>query len=110
MEDSRGLAVWKVGVDSVGCVLWWCVLYPVIHGRQRMMEPVWVCDGMSHERSAGGAGAAVYFVQGILGLARLGVTYLFKDDFRLDPAEASQKPRRGRLTCKWECSSDRLRC
>lgn len=30
--------------------------------------------------------SAVYFVQGILGLARLAVTYLFKDEFKLDPA------------------------
>ena len=29
---------------------------------------------------------AVYFVQGILGLSRLGVTYLYKDEFHLDPA------------------------
>eukprot|EP00884_Botryococcus_braunii_P002177 jgi/Botrbrau1/11960/Bobra.341_1s0025.1 len=33
--------------------------------------------------------AMVYFVQGILGLARLGVTYLFKDDFSLDPAQVA---------------------
>ena len=30
--------------------------------------------------------SAVYFVQGILGLARLAVTYLFKDEVKLDPA------------------------
>ena len=29
---------------------------------------------------------AVYFVQGILGLSRLGVTYFYKDEFHLDPA------------------------
>jgi len=28
----------------------------------------------------------VYFVQGILGLARLGVTYMYKDEFHLEPA------------------------
>jgi hypothetical protein len=29
----------------------------------------------------------VYFVQGILGLSRLAVSYYFKDDLGLDPAE-----------------------
>ena len=29
---------------------------------------------------------AVYFVQGILGLSRLGVTFMYKDEFGLDPA------------------------
>lgn len=33
---------------------------------------------------------AVYFVQGILGLSRLGVTYLYKDEFHLDPASVSR--------------------
>ncbi|CAI5505565.1 unnamed protein product [Closterium sp. Naga37s-1] len=33
--------------------------------------------------------AIVYFVQGMLGLARLAVTFLLKDDFGLDPAEVS---------------------
>ena len=28
----------------------------------------------------------MYFVQGILGLARLGVTYMYKDEFHLEPA------------------------
>ena len=31
--------------------------------------------------------AMVYFVQGILGLARLAVSYFLKDDLHLDPAE-----------------------
>ncbi|KAK9843802.1 hypothetical protein WJX81_006900 [Elliptochloris bilobata] len=31
----------------------------------------------------------VYFVQGILGLSRLGVTYLYKDEFHLDPASVA---------------------
>ena len=35
--------------------------------------------------------SAVYFVQGILGLARLAVTYLFKDEFKLDPATVGLK-------------------
>lgn len=33
--------------------------------------------------------AMVYFVQGILGLARLAVSYFLKDDLHLDPAEVS---------------------
>ncbi|GJP78325.1 hypothetical protein CLOP_g8647, partial [Closterium sp. NIES-67] len=33
--------------------------------------------------------ASVYFVQGVLGLARLAVTFLLKDDFQLDPAEVA---------------------
>lgn len=33
--------------------------------------------------------AMVYFVQGILGLARLAVSYFLKDDLHLDPAEAA---------------------
>ena len=28
----------------------------------------------------------MYFVQGILGLSRLGVSFLYKDEFGLDPA------------------------
>jgi hypothetical protein len=31
--------------------------------------------------------AIVYFVQGVLGLARLAVSFYLKDDLRLDPAE-----------------------
>ena len=38
------------------------------------------------------ARSAVYFVQGILGLARLGVTYMYKDEFHLEPATV--RPRR----------------
>ena len=33
--------------------------------------------------------AMVYFVQGILGLSRLAVTFFLKDDLHLDPAEVS---------------------
>ena len=33
--------------------------------------------------------AMVYFVQGILGLARLAVSYFLKDDLHLDPAEVN---------------------
>lgn len=29
---------------------------------------------------------AVYFVQGILGLSRLGVSFMYKDEFHLEPA------------------------
>lgn len=29
---------------------------------------------------------AVYFVQGILGLARLAISFFYKDEFHLDPA------------------------
>lgn len=36
--------------------------------------------------SADGMLPAVYFVQGILGLSRLGVSFLYKDEFQLDPA------------------------
>lgn len=32
---------------------------------------------------------AVYFVQGILGLSRLGVSFLYKDEFQLEPASVS---------------------
>ena len=32
--------------------------------------------------------AIVYFVQGVLGLARLAVSFYLKDDLHLDPAEA----------------------
>lgn len=32
---------------------------------------------------------AVYFVQGILGLARLAVTYFYKDELQLDPVRTS---------------------
>ncbi len=32
---------------------------------------------------------AVYFVQGILGLSRLGVSFLYKDEFHLEPASVS---------------------
>lgn len=31
--------------------------------------------------------AMVYFVQGVLGLSRLAVSFYLKDDLRLDPAE-----------------------
>ncbi len=31
--------------------------------------------------------AAVYFVQGILGLSRLATSFFFKDDLHIDPAE-----------------------
>lgn len=40
---------------------------------------------------------AVYFVQGILGLARLAVTYFLKDDLHLDPATVSEWPLKARL-------------
>lgn len=30
--------------------------------------------------------SAVYFVQGILGLARLAISFFYKDEFQLDPA------------------------
>jgi hypothetical protein len=33
--------------------------------------------------------ATVYFVQGILGLARLAVSFFLKDDLHLDPAEVT---------------------
>lgn len=33
--------------------------------------------------------AMVYFVQGILGLARLAISYFLKDDLGLDPAEVN---------------------
>lgn len=33
--------------------------------------------------------AMVYFVQGVLGLARLAVSFYLKDDLHLDPAEVS---------------------
>lgn len=33
--------------------------------------------------------AMVYFVQGILGLSRLAVSFFLKDDLHLDPAEVS---------------------
>ena len=33
--------------------------------------------------------AIVYFVQGVLGLARLAVSFYLKDDLHLDPAEVS---------------------
>lgn len=33
--------------------------------------------------------AMVYFVQGILGLSRLAVSFFLKDDLNLDPAEVS---------------------
>ncbi len=32
---------------------------------------------------------AVYFVQGILGLSRLGVSFMYKDEFHLEPASVS---------------------
>lgn len=35
--------------------------------------------------------AIVYFVQGVLGLARLAVSFYLKDDLHLDPAEVSHK-------------------
>ena len=35
---------------------------------------------------------AVYFVQGILGLARLGVSFMYKDEFGLDPATVRTLP------------------
>lgn len=33
--------------------------------------------------------AMVYFVQGVLGLSRLAVSFYLKDDLHLDPAEVS---------------------
>ena len=33
---------------------------------------------------------AVYFVQGILGLARLALTYFFKDELHLDPVRHAE--------------------
>ena len=35
--------------------------------------------------------AIVYFVQGVLGLARLAVSFYLKDDLHLDPAEVSHR-------------------
>lgn len=35
--------------------------------------------------------AMVYFVQGILGLSRLAVSFFLKDDLHLDPAEVCQR-------------------
>jgi hypothetical protein len=39
--------------------------------------------------------AMVYFVQGVLGLARLAVSFYLKDDLHLDPAEVSILKTRG---------------
>lgn len=40
--------------------------------------------------------AIVYFVQGVLGLARLAVSFYLKDDLRLDPAEVLTYPEKKR--------------
>ena len=57
-------------------------------------------------------GCAVYFVQGILGLSRLGVTYLYKDEFHLDPASVRPPagllrvlPERMLVACSGTCCS-----
>lgn len=51
--------------------------------------------------------ALVYFVQGILGLSRLAVTFFLKDDFHLDPAEVrlhAPPARGGSFPCAlWPC-------
>ncbi|CAI5510679.1 unnamed protein product [Closterium sp. Naga37s-1] len=49
--------------------------------------PAWVAERASTVSPEVVAIASVYFVQGVLGLARLAVTFLLKDDFGLDPAE-----------------------
>lgn len=41
--------------------------------------------------------AMVYFVQGVLGLARLAVSFYLKDDLHLDPAEVCP------LSCSCSC-------
>ncbi|CAI5461003.1 unnamed protein product [Closterium sp. Yama58-4] len=51
--------------------------------------PAWVVERASAVSPEVVAIASVYFVQGVLGLARLAVTFLLKDDFKLDPAEKS---------------------
>lgn len=44
----------------------------------------WICD-LEQILTAPCAFHAVYFVQGILGLARLAVTFFYKDELHLDP-------------------------
>ena len=39
---------------------------------------------------------AVYFVQGILGLSRLAVSFFYKDELHIDPAEVRGRPARSR--------------
>ncbi|CAI7762818.1 unnamed protein product [Closterium sp. NIES-54] len=51
--------------------------------------PAWVAERASAVSPEVVAIASVYFVQGVLGLARLAVTFLLKDDFGLDPAEVA---------------------
>ena len=53
---------------------------------------------------------AVYFVQGILGLARLALTYFFKDELQLDPVRVSPRPARASATNRRSGSADGRRC
>lgn len=46
--------------------------------------------------------AIVYFVQGVLGLARLAVSFYLKDDLRLDPAEVLTYPeKKNQFLCRF---------
>jgi hypothetical protein len=47
------------------------------------------------------AHAQVYFVQGILGLARLAVSFFFKDTLKVEPAEVGGG---------WVCTAHIQRC
>jgi hypothetical protein len=42
-------------------------------------------------RACYAAAAAVYFVQGILGLSRLALSFFFKDDLGVEPAQVRNK-------------------
>ena len=52
----------------------------------RSLQPIALTSRLLSAVSSVLAPAAVYWVQGILGLARLAVTFLFKDEFMLQPA------------------------
>ncbi len=55
----------------------------------------WLSCCMLHKSAIlanGDLSCAVYFVQGILGLSRLGVSFLYKDEFHLEPASVSLAP------------------
>lgn len=76
-----------VGCNMVGCVMSRCRTLTC----RRWQMPAE--QGVACLRSHGNAHhctfrcAAVYFVQGILGLSRLATSFFFKDDLHIDPAE-----------------------
>lgn len=55
--------------------------------------------------------AIVYFVQGVLGLARLAVSFYLKDDLRLDPAEVlTYLEKKRQFSCSFTAQSYLLEC